>query len=53
MYNESEKENVKEINFSKAAIVDEKGNEVAITEDMLQKAFEKFINLSMLPPSLR
>ncbi len=53
MNNESKKDDVKEINFSGAAIVDENGNEIAITEEMLQKAFEKFINLSMLPSSLR
>jgi len=53
MYSDSKKDEVKEINFNRAAIVDENGNEIVITEDMLQKAFEKFMDLSMLPSSLR
>ena len=44
---------VKEINFNQAAIIDKNGNEIVITEEMLQKAFEKFMNLSILPSSLK
>ena len=53
MHSDSKKDEVKELNFNRAAIIDENGNEIMITEKMLQKAFEKFKNLSMLPPSLR
>lgn len=45
--------NVKEINFNGGAIIDERGREIAITEDMIQNAFEKLAQVSMLPAKLR
>ena len=54
MSREQKKNNdVKEINFNQAAIIDKNGNEIVITEEMLQKAFEKFKNLSILPSSFK
>jgi len=44
---------VKEIDFHGAAIIDSKGREIAITEDMIQKAFDKLAQVSMLPAKLR
>ena len=43
---------VKEIDFNGGAVIDAKGKEVAITEDMIQGAFEKLAQVSMLPSKL-
>ncbi len=49
----SNKETITEINFHGAAIIDEKGREIAITEDMVQNAFDKLAQIAMLPHQLR
>jgi len=42
----------KEIDFNGGAIIDARGREIAITEDMIQNAFEKLAQVSMLPSKL-
>lgn len=44
---------IKEVDFNGAAIIDSKGREVAITEDMIQGAFQKLVQVSMLPAKFR
>ena len=44
---------MKEMNFNGGAVIDAKGREVAITEDMIQSAFEKLAQVSMLPANMR
>jgi len=41
--------NIKEVNFNGGAVIDAKGREIAITEAMIQTAFEKLAQVSMLP----
>ncbi|MDH3326195.1 MAG: hypothetical protein OEM38_05695 [Gammaproteobacteria bacterium] len=45
--------NVKEVDFNGAAVIDARGREIAITEDMIQSAFDKLLQVSMLPAKLR
>lgn len=47
------KSNVKEIDFNGGAVIDARGREIAITEDMIQSAFEKLAQVSMLPAKFR
>jgi len=44
---------VKEIDFHGAAVIDSTGREIAITEKMIQTAFDKLTNISMLPSKLK
>lgn len=41
--------NVKEIDFHGAAVIDPQGREIAITEEMIQEAFKKLEELTVLP----
>ena len=43
---------IKEINFNGAAVIDQSGREIAITEDMIQDAFKKLEDLTVLPSHL-
>lgn len=44
---------IKEVDFNGAAVIDENGREIAITESMIQGAFDKLVEVSMLPAQLR
>jgi len=53
MNNDSKKErNIKEIDFHGAAVIDKFGREIAITEDMIQEAFKKLEDMTILPGKL-
>jgi len=37
---------IKEIDFQGAAVINDKGREIAISEDIIQSAFEKLVKMS-------
>lgn len=41
--------NIKEVDFNGAAIIDKFGREIAITEEMIQEAFRKLEEITILP----
>ena len=50
MSNDSKKtRKIKEINFNGAAVIDKFGREIAITEEMIQEAFKKLEDMTVLP----
>jgi len=51
--NKTTDDEVKEMHFNGAALVDKCGREVIITEDMIQRALVKLIDASMLPREFR
>jgi len=51
--NKKKDKEIKDIEFNGAAVIDANGKEVAITEEMIQSAFDKLAKISMLPSKFR